>query len=137
VLSHAAGLLMHRILDPPTLGGWGLRRCQWYTISLNLASQKSSLRLGFTHEGVMRAARVLPKGKEGIRRRSSFMSYHMRRRGVLVWVKGGRGLLTYSAGRKGDYKEDCMTRDTWVASVIWEEWEERVREHVDRLMARP
>jgi hypothetical protein len=41
-----------------------------------------------------------------------------------------------SAGRKGDYKQEHMTRDTWGASIIWEEWEEKVRDHVDALMAR-
>jgi hypothetical protein len=29
-----------------------------------------------------------------------------------------------------------MTRDTWLASIIWEEWEAGGREHVDKLMAR-
>ncbi|RSH91026.1 hypothetical protein EHS25_010202 [Saitozyma podzolica] len=107
VLTHAAGTLMHRILDPESLGGLGLRRCQWYTTTLNEASQRASLRLGYTYEGTQRAAKVLPLGKEGIR-----------------------------PGRKGDYKQEHMTRDTWGASIIWEEWEEKVRDHVDALMAR-
>lgn len=29
-----------------------------------------------------------------------------------------------------------MTRDSWNSSVIWQEWEESVRDHVDKLMAR-
>jgi hypothetical protein len=62
---------MHRILDPESLGGLGLRRCQWYTTTLNEASQKASLRLGYTYEGTQRAARVLPLGKEGVRRESA------------------------------------------------------------------
>lgn len=40
------------------------------------------------------------------------------------------------AGRKGDYKQEHMTRDTWGASITWEEWEEKARDHVDGLMAR-
>jgi RimJ/RimL family protein N-acetyltransferase len=62
---------MHRILDPESLGGLGLRRCQWYTTTLNEASQRASLRLGYTYEGTQRAAKVLPLGKEGIRRESA------------------------------------------------------------------
>jgi hypothetical protein len=29
-----------------------------------------------------------------------------------------------------------MGRDTWIGSVIWEEWESGIREHMDGLMAR-
>jgi hypothetical protein len=39
------------------------------------------------------------------------------------------------AGRKGD-REDCPSRDTFISSVYWEEWDGGVREHVDKLMAR-
>ena len=41
-----------------------------------------------------------------------------------------------AAGRKGTKWEARMVRDSWVASVTWEEWETQVRDHVDRLMAR-
>ena len=68
VLTHAAGLVMRRILDMPEQGGLGLRRCQWKTTSLNLPSQNAAKRLGYTPEGVLRAAQVLDLGKEGIRR---------------------------------------------------------------------
>lgn len=67
VLTHAAGAVIHHILDSPEQGGLGLRRCQWFTTSLNLASQNAALRLGFTLEGVIRYHRVLPEGKEGAR----------------------------------------------------------------------
>ncbi|CAD6563945.1 MAG: hypothetical protein TREMPRED_002388 [Tremellales sp. Tagirdzhanova-0007] len=107
VLTHAAGLVMRRILDMPEQGGLGLRRCQWKTTSLNLPSQNAAKRLGYTPEGVLRAAQVLDLGKEGIR-----------------------------PGRKGDAQEEGMSRDNWYASVIWEEWQAGVREHVDELMAR-
>ena len=40
-----------------------------------------------------------------------------------------------TAGRKGE-REDHPSRDTWVASVYWEEWENGVKEHIDALMAR-
>lgn len=41
-----------------------------------------------------------------------------------------------SAGRQGVEKSECMVRDTFMASVTWYEWEEGVRDHVDKLMAR-
>lgn len=41
-----------------------------------------------------------------------------------------------AAGRKGDAFENGMQRDNWFASVIFEDWENGVREHVDKLMAR-
>ncbi|KAK4687051.1 hypothetical protein P7C73_g3067, partial [Tremellales sp. Uapishka_1] len=107
VLTHAAGLLMHRILDASSEGGLGLRRCQWLTTTLNMASQNAALRLGYKFEGVLRGVVVLPEGKKGVRE-----------------------------GRKGEQDEKQMTRDTWVASIQWEEWEGGVREHVDKLMAR-
>lgn len=56
---------MHHILDMPDQGGLGLRRCQWFTTSLNLASQKAALRLGFTFEGLLRNHRTIPHGKVG------------------------------------------------------------------------
>jgi hypothetical protein len=58
---------MHHILDRPAEGGLGLRRCQWFTTTLNIPSQRAALRLGFTHEGNLRNYIVLPKGKVGIR----------------------------------------------------------------------
>ncbi|OCF73740.1 hypothetical protein I204_05584 [Kwoniella mangroviensis CBS 8886] len=107
VLTHAAGLIIHRILDMPSEGGLGLRRCQWFTTTLNEKSKAAAHRLGFLLDGILRAHRVLPKGKKGVR-----------------------------PGRKGDYQEDQMTRDSWLACISWDQWEDGVREHVDKLMAR-
>jgi RimJ/RimL family protein N-acetyltransferase len=56
---------MHRILDPTSMGGLGLRRCQWTTTVLNAPSQNAAKRLGYTGEGVLRAIKVLQPGKEG------------------------------------------------------------------------
>lgn len=72
MLTHSAGLIMHRVLDMPDQGGLGLRRCQWLTTSLNEKSQKAAARLGFKFEGVLRAYIVLPPGKEGVRRELLF-----------------------------------------------------------------
>jgi hypothetical protein len=67
VLTHGAGLMMHRILDLPSEGGLGLRRCQWHTTSMNEPSKKAALRLGYKHEGVWRAVMALPPGKVGVK----------------------------------------------------------------------
>ncbi|WVO18989.1 uncharacterized protein IAS62_000265 [Cryptococcus decagattii] len=106
VQTHCSGLIMHRILDHPSQGGLGLRRCQWLTTTLNSASQAASKRMGFTFEGVLRCMKVLPPGKEGIR-----------------------------DGRQDVRQAECMVRNDWYSSVTWYEWEEGVREHVDKLMA--
>ncbi|WWD17961.1 hypothetical protein CI109_102406 [Kwoniella shandongensis] len=107
VLTHAAGLILHRILDMPEEGGLGLRRAQWFATSLNEKSKAAALRLGFHLDGLLRSHRVLGKGREGVR-----------------------------PGRKGDYLEDQMTRDSWLASISWDQWEGGAREHIDKLMAR-
>jgi RimJ/RimL family protein N-acetyltransferase len=67
VLTHAAGLFLHRFFDLPAQGGLGLRRVQWITTTLNQASQNAAKRLGFKEEGIVRAAKVLPVGKKGVR----------------------------------------------------------------------
>jgi RimJ/RimL family protein N-acetyltransferase len=38
--------------------GWGYRRCEWKSNSLNAASLRAAERLGFTYEGTFRQARV-------------------------------------------------------------------------------
>lgn len=112
---------MHRILDDKDQGGLGLRRCQWYTNSQHVKSQAAAQRLGFKHEGTLRAHRVLLPNKQGGRRKSV--------------SERDDACANTSAGRKGE-REECPSRDTWVASVYWEEWENGVREHIDTLMAR-
>ncbi|TYJ53772.1 hypothetical protein B9479_005612 [Cryptococcus floricola] len=109
VHTHATGLLLHYILDLPSQGGLGLRRCQWLCNSLNEPSKSAALRMGFKHEGVQKAKRVLSVGKEGARR-----------------------------GRKGEgvKREECDVRDDWVSGLVWDEWEHGVKENVDGLMAR-
>ncbi|KAK1925777.1 acyl-CoA N-acyltransferase [Papiliotrema laurentii] len=107
VLTHAAGLVIHYAMDLPSQGGLGLRRCQWTTTTLNLASQNAAKRLGFQYEGVLRAMWVLPPGKEGVR-----------------------------PGRKGDKFQDGQQRDNWFASIIADDWENGARDHIDKLMAR-
>lgn len=45
-------------------------------------------------------------------------------------------LICDLAGRKGDRYENQMQRDNWYAAVTFEDWENGVRDHVDKLMAR-
>lgn len=71
VLTHAAGLVMHRILDPVSRGGMGYRRCQWTTTTRNDKSQAAARRLGYTPEGVLRGYKILAPGKEACRGESS------------------------------------------------------------------
>lgn len=114
---------MHRILDAPEDGGLGLRRCQWKANSINAQSAKTAARMGFTKEGVLRALIVLPEGKIGVRG------------GYDSW-DGECFKADRTEGRQGVENAQCMVRDTFMASVTWYEWEEGVREHVDKLMAR-
>jgi RimJ/RimL family protein N-acetyltransferase len=65
-LTHAVGTLLHRALDGVDEGGLSLRRIQWFTNSSNVKSQTSSLRLGFTFEGLLRGHRIQPLGKAGV-----------------------------------------------------------------------
>ncbi|GFZ47555.1 hypothetical protein JCM24511_05299 [Saitozyma sp. JCM 24511] len=107
VLTHAAGTLMHRILDSPALGGLGLRRSQ----TLTKPSKNAALRLGFEFEVIIRTHRVLPPSKEGVRR-------------------------AFKSPRPGVHHQECMARDSWLSSITWEEWEHDKREHTAKLMAR-
>lgn len=67
MLTHSVGALLHHVFSLPSEGGLGLRRCQWFTTTLNTASQNAGLRMGFKLEGILRNHRVLPAGKEGAR----------------------------------------------------------------------
>ncbi|EIW73481.1 hypothetical protein TREMEDRAFT_70975 [Tremella mesenterica DSM 1558] len=144
VLTHAVGLILHHILDSPIVmtsyrpevieaggcldismdgagkkelgvtkktlsGSLGLRRCQWFTNSLNDKSRAAALRLGFTFEGLIRNHRLLPDGKEGSR-----------------------------DPRPDSYNPNTRGRDSWLASIIWEDWEgaDGKRAHIDSLMSR-
>lgn len=45
-------------------------------------------------------------------------------------------ILIETDGRPGDAKEKQMSRDSWLASITWMEWEETVRDRLDSLIAR-
>lgn len=113
---------MHRILDPVSEGGMGYRRCQWTTTTRNEKSQAAAKRLGYTPEGVLRGYKILPPGKEACRGE--------------CFVTGEMRYANDIDGRQDSERADWGVRDDWYASVMWYEWEERVRAHVDSLMAR-
>ena len=68
VSSNATGIIMHYALDL-TSGSLGMRRVQWKANTMNVASVKVAQRMGFTYEGILRWAFVLPEGREGKRSR--------------------------------------------------------------------
>lgn len=63
--THASGLLLRYMLNPPAEGGLGIRRMQWFANAANERSQAAAKRLGFRFEGILRWHRVLPHTKPG------------------------------------------------------------------------
>ncbi|KAH8105175.1 acyl-CoA N-acyltransferase [Cristinia sonorae] len=61
VTTNAIGLLLMWCLDPPALGGLGLRRVQYQSHPENVASRRKAERLGFRFEMVQRYQRVVAK----------------------------------------------------------------------------
>lgn len=125
------------MLNSPSEGGLGLRRCQWFCASLNEPSKKSALRLGFKYEGLLRNHRVLPPGKKGARGESNTYTYPGRplRARCDMWHQG-REHTDGTDGRPDDAKPGHPARDSWLASITWNDWEEGTRAHIDALMAR-
>lgn len=72
--------------------------------------------------------KVLPPGKEGIRGTSERLFFSLSRFPAVADKD-------WSDGRPDVRQAECMVRNDWYSSVTWYEWEERVREHVDKLMA--
>ncbi|KZO98217.1 hypothetical protein CALVIDRAFT_478699 [Calocera viscosa TUFC12733] len=106
VTTHACALLLRYVLDPPALGGLGLRRAQWKANAMNERSVRAAERLGFRREALLRWAMVLPKGKEGLEPPG------------------------WEEGREGE------GRHTVLLGLCWDDWEEGGREHVQALMSR-
>ena len=110
VTSNAVGLLLQYALEPPSNGGLGLRRVQWQTNSLNVASLRAAEKMGFKMEGVLRWDRIFHDGKA---------------RG-----KTGNG----RDPPKGS--EDDIGRDSVLLSHCWDDWEQGGREKVLAVMER-
>ncbi|ETN42678.1 uncharacterized protein HMPREF1541_01835 [Cyphellophora europaea CBS 101466] len=112
VNTHANGLLLHYMLDPPSQGGLGIRRMQWFANAANERSQLAAKRLGFRLEGILRWHRVLPGHKEG--------------------VAGGE--KDVDGNGPGDGRGSA--RHSALLSLCWDDWREGGRERVAELMAR-
>ncbi|KLO17218.1 acyl-CoA N-acyltransferase [Schizopora paradoxa] len=110
VLSNAAGLLLHYLLDLPTdvaFPGLGLRRVQWVAHIQNAPSVAAAERLGFKREGTLRWHWTLPEGKEG------------------------------KATREGDpLGPSRLGRDNVFLSICCDDWESGTKERVRSLMDR-
>lgn len=98
VASNAIGLLLCYTLDPPSLGGLGLRRIEWKCHTANEASKKVALRMGFTLEGVLRWDRAFP---------------------------GPLGLSVDALEKRNGTAGEVRGRHTAVFSIVWDEWEEK------------
>lgn len=110
VSTNAIGLLLQWTLDPPALGGLGLRRVEWRTNSGNTASRRTALRMGFEFEGIMRWERVFPRS-------------------------GGLGLPVDALEKRNGTTGELPGRHTAVYSIVWDEWDGK-RERVVALMQR-
>ncbi|KAF8322458.1 acyl-CoA N-acyltransferase [Clavulina sp. PMI_390] len=108
VLTNACGLLLHYALDPPSVGGLGLRRMQWQANTENLPSVNAAKRMGFRFEGVLRWWRVLPQNKKGL------VPEDMERESDAEW--------------RGPGRHEAML------SICWDDWEGGVREEMDKKM---
>jgi len=99
---------MRYALDPPEapLPGLGLRRVQWTTNELNMASRRAAERLGFSLEGIMRWVWVLPEGKGGLK-----------------------------AG-DGDPHPEMPGRHSASFSLCWDDWQSGKREKMLEMMNR-
>lgn len=109
VTTNAVGLMLQHAFD--TKDGMGLRRVSWQTSSMNIASQRSAERMGFTKEGVLRWTGVYPGGKRKQKQGN------------------GRELPP------GDDEND-LGRDTVVYSVCWDEWESGIKDRMTVLMGK-
>jgi RimJ/RimL family protein N-acetyltransferase len=94
--SNAIGLLLLWILDPPSLGGLGLRRVSWQTNTENFASRRVAERMGFELEGIARWQRISP---------------------------GTKFFLPVVELEKRNGKREEPGRHTAVYSLVWDEWE--------------
>lgn len=109
VASTAIGLLLRYCLEVPANGGLGLRRVGWTANSLNAASVKAALRMGFKYEATLRWSSVLLDDKK---------------------VGDGRKL------RDGDPRPNQPGRDNEAFAFCWEDWIDGGRERVQALMDR-
>lgn len=106
VTTHAVGLLLKYVLEPPSRGGIGLRRVYYRALPENFASLAVARRFYFRDEGLIRWARIVREGKEGLK------------------------------PREGDPMPNKNSRHAFQLSLCCDDWEERAKERTDELMSR-
>ncbi|KAH8105183.1 acyl-CoA N-acyltransferase [Cristinia sonorae] len=106
VTSHATALLLQWCLNRTSEGGLGMRRVQWQTNELNVASARAAVKMGFRFEGVIRWQRVLAEGKQGPERFGE------------------------------DGKKEVPGRHTKMFSLCWDDWEEGEKEKINARLER-
>jgi RimJ/RimL family protein N-acetyltransferase len=111
VATNAAGLMLQYALSSPQDGGLGLRRVEWLTSTMNVASVRVAERLGFKQEAVLRWHMIFRRGAQT--------------------HKVGHGRPLPPGSEEGD-----LGRDTIVLSLCWDDWEQGGREKVEEAMAR-
>ena len=99
VATNATGLLLLWLLDPPHLGGLGLRRVEWQSHADNRASCRFAARIGFEFEGIARWQRTVAPGKLGTS--ASLLSS---RNGTTTELSG---------------------KHVAVYSIVWDEWDQK------------
>lgn len=97
--TNAVGLALLWSLDPPSLGGMGLRRVEWKCHSQNAASRGLAERLGFELEGISRWERLFPEGE--------------------------LSLSVEALEKRNGKKEEIAGRHTAIYSLVWDEWDEK------------
>ena len=107
VATNAIGLLLLYTLDPPSMGGLGLRRVEWKCHTGNEASRKAALRMGFEYEGVLRWDRAFPGSPAGI----------------------PVDALEKRNGTSGEPRG----RHTAVFSIVWDEWEKKRSQVLEKM----
>jgi RimJ/RimL family protein N-acetyltransferase len=112
VATNAVGLLLFWLLNPPKLGGLGLRRVEWRSHADNTQSRNFATKLGFEFEGIARWNRVVAPGKVGLD----------------TEVLGKRNGLGEGVARAG--------RHTAIYSMVWDEWESKRESLKTRMVLR-
>ena len=114
VSTHTIGLLLHYCLELPESTtspygpGLGLRRVQWQAHADNLPSRRAAERMGFKREAWIRWLWVLPEELNGDGEKP----------------------------REGDKWPERYGRHTLMLSTCWDDWEDGVRELVQKQMDR-
>lgn len=99
VSSNAIGLILLDSMDPPSLGGLGLRRIEWQCHAGNAASRKTAERMGFELEGILRWHSVVATGRIG--------------------------LPTDALEKRNGTTGEALGKHTAIYSIVWDEWDQK------------